>query len=120
MLAAVFVLCLSALSLSLFSVELQTKVHAAVTRSLETVEPPVVQASVPQSITAPRRETQGSPADADERAALACNAARRGDVRLIELLVAMLGDDRKSQLIRCWEGSSLESGAGSIQTIVSG
>jgi HEAT repeat protein len=26
-------------------------------------------------------------------------------VRSIELLVAMLGDDRKSQLIRCWEGT---------------
>jgi len=26
-------------------------------------------------------------------------------VRSIELLIAMLGDDRKSQLIRCWEGT---------------
>ena len=39
MFGAVFLLCLSALSLSLFSVELQTQVRAAVTQSLETPEP---------------------------------------------------------------------------------
>lgn len=105
MFGAVFLLCLSALSLSLFSVELQTQVRAAMTQSLETTERPVVQAPVPQPITAPRRETQVSATDADERTASACNAAKRGDVRAIELLIAMLGDDRKSQLIRCWEGT---------------
>jgi HEAT repeat protein/Zn-dependent protease with chaperone function len=105
MFAAVLVLCLSALSLSLFSLELQTHVRAAVTQSLATLQPPVVNASVPQPVAAPRREIQGSASDADERAASACNVSRRGDVRSIELLVAMLGDDRKSQLIRCWEGT---------------
>ena len=107
MLAAVFVLCLSALSLSLFSVELQTRVRAAVTQSIETREFPVVPASipVPQPVTAPRREPQSSVADADERAASACSASKQGDVRSIELLIAMLGDDRTSKLIRCWEGT---------------
>lgn len=108
MFASLFVLCLSALSLSLFSVELQTQVHAAVTQSFETPESPVVvQPPVPQAVTTPRRETatQGSASDADERAATACNASKQGDVRSIEFLVAMLGDDRKSQLIRCWEGT---------------
>ena len=103
--AAAFVLCLSALSLSLFSVELQTPVRAAVTQSLATLQPIVVQAPVPQTTAALRRELQGSAPDADERAASACNASKRGDVRSIELLIAMLGDDRKSQLIRCWEGT---------------
>lgn len=101
MLAAVFVLCLSALSLSLFSVQLQTQVRAAVTQSLETAEPPVVQAPVATTNT-PRRESQNNVADADERAAQACHASRQGDVRSVELLIAMLGDDRKSQLIKCW------------------
>jgi beta-lactamase regulating signal transducer with metallopeptidase domain len=106
MFAAVVVLCLGALSLSLFSVELQTQVRAAVTQSFETSpEPPVVQTSVGETITAPRREAQGSVADADERATQACNASRRSDVRSVELLIAMLGDDRKSQLIRCITGS---------------
>jgi len=104
-LAAASVLCISALSLSLFSVELQTQVRAALTQSLVTRETPVVQEPVPQTITAPRRETQESVADADERAASACNAARRGDVREVELLIPMLGDDRRSKLIRCWEGT---------------
>jgi HEAT repeat protein len=81
-------------------------VRAAVTQSFETSpEPPVVQTSVGETITAPRREAQGSVADADERATQACNASRRSDVRSVELLIAMLGDDRKSQLIRCWEGT---------------
>jgi beta-lactamase regulating signal transducer with metallopeptidase domain/HEAT repeat protein len=105
MFVAVFVLCLSAFSLSLFSVELQTSVRAAVTQSLATLQAPVVQVPVPQITPAPRREMQASAADADERAASACNASKRDDVRSIELLIAMLGDDRKSQLIRCWEGT---------------
>ena len=107
MFAAVFVLCLSALSLSLFSVELQTQVRAAVTQSLNTLEPPVVQTPTPQTVTNARRETLPSveTAEANERAASACNASRHSDTRAIELLVAMLGDDRKSELIRCWEGS---------------
>ena len=105
MIAVVFVLCLSALSLSLFSVELQTQVRAAVTQSLETPESPIVQSTVPQNIMAPRRESHANVTDADERAASACNASRRSDMRSIELLIAMLGDDRKSQRIRCWEGS---------------
>lgn len=110
MFAAVIVLCFSALSLSLFSVELQTRVRAAVTQSFVTPEHPVVQTPVPgaPTITTPRRDPQGSvtsATDADERAATACNASKQADVRSIELLVAMLGDDRKSQLIRCWENT---------------
>ena len=107
MFAAVFVLCFCALSLSLFSIELQTQVRAAVTQSLTTLEPAAVQAPLPQTITTTRRETRpNETADANERAASACNAERQGDTKAIELLVAMLGDDRKSELIRCWEGSS--------------
>ncbi|HKU75459.1 MAG TPA: M56 family metallopeptidase [Pyrinomonadaceae bacterium] len=105
MFAAVVLLCLSALSLSLFSVELQTPVRAAVTRSLEIPEAPVVQAPVPQTIATPRRETQRTVADADERAAKACEASKRSDAGSVELLIAMLGDDRESQLIKCWEGT---------------
>jgi beta-lactamase regulating signal transducer with metallopeptidase domain len=104
--AAVLVLSVSALSLSLFSVELQTQVHAALQPSLETQDRSVVRDPlIAQPVAVSRREIQDSVANADERAASACDAARRGDVRAVELLVAMLGDDRKSQLIRCWEGT---------------
>jgi len=107
MFAAVLVLSFSALSLSLFSVELQTRVRAAVTQSFETPEHPVAQtpSPAPQTVTTARREPQESATDADERAASACNASKQGDARSIELLIAMLGDDRKSQLIRCWENT---------------
>ena len=108
MFAAVLVLSFSALSLSLFSVELQTRVRAAVTQSFETPEHPVAQTPSPalQTVTTARREPQASATDAYERAASACNASKQGDARSIELLIAMLGDDRKSQLIRCWENTS--------------
>lgn len=106
MFAAVAVLCLSALSLSLFSVDLQTQVHAAVTQSIKTLPAsPVIQDPAPSTVAVTRRESQGRVADADERAAQACNTSKRGDATSIELLIAMLGDDRKSQPIRCWEGS---------------
>ncbi len=111
MLAAVFVLCFSALSLSLFSVELQTQVQAAITQSLQTLEPPITQALAPPTVTATRRETrvsaetQANVTDADGRATSACNASKQSDMRSIELLIAMLGDDRKSELIKCWKGT---------------
>jgi HEAT repeat protein len=106
MLAAVIVLCFSAVSLSLFSLELQTRVRAAVTQTLVTPEAPTIQTPVPQTTTTvPRPAPQANATDADERAASACNASKQGDVRSIELLIAMLGDDRKSQLIRCWENT---------------
>src|SRR6185369_4957726 len=69
------------------------------------LQPSIVETPLPQTTPASRRENQGTAADANERAASACNASKQGDVRSIELLVAMLGDDRKSQLIRCWEGT---------------
>jgi beta-lactamase regulating signal transducer with metallopeptidase domain len=106
MLAAIAVLCLSALSLSLFSVDLQTEARAAVTQALERPAPVAVQSPVVAVVTAPSRGTQASAPTADERAVSACSAARRGDVAAIELLVAMLDDDRKAQLVRCWEGSN--------------
>ena len=107
MFAAVAVLCLSALSLSFFSVDLHTQVRAAVTQSFEmpASELAVVQAPLPATIATPRHETQNRVADADQRAAQACNASKRSDGGSVELLIAMLGDDRKSELIRCWEGT---------------
>jgi HEAT repeat protein len=101
------VLCLAALALSLFAVELQAQVHVAVTQSIltETV------ASVPDSIghvpPAPgtRNDAQASRTPQDDRAMSACNAAKRGDVEAIPTLIAMLGDDSKTELIRCWDTS---------------
>ena len=99
MFAALSVLCVSALSLSMFSLELQTA-RAAVTESLRSMNLPAVQEPVTPVTQQPAQ--LNSPA-ADERAMSACQAARRGDTTAIPSLVAMLGDDTRTQLIRCWD-----------------
>jgi HEAT repeat protein len=105
MFAAMAVLCLSALSLSMFGVELQTQVRAAVTQSILTSTAAAVQERVGPTVAAreARNEPQTSRTPQDERAISACNAAKSGDTEAIPLLIAMLGDDSKSQLVKCWD-----------------
>jgi beta-lactamase regulating signal transducer with metallopeptidase domain len=107
MFAAMAVLCLSALSLSMFAVELQTQVHAAVTQSILTQTTSAVQEGVgPVSVAREtRNDNQANRTPQDDRAISACNAARSGDTETIPLLIAMLGDDSKSQLVKCWDTS---------------
>ena len=105
MFAAMLVLCLSALSLSMFAVELQTPVHAAVTQSILTSTIAAVQdrvGPVPVAQETPRNDNPTNRTPPDDRAISACNAARSGDTEAIPLLIAMLGDDSKSQLVKCW------------------
>ena len=97
MLAALSVLCASALSLSMFSLELQTRAHAAVTERLQSITPSGVQ----QPVTSTPITSQPQ----EERAMSACQAAKRGDATAIPSLIAMLGDDTNSQMIRCWNTS---------------
>jgi len=108
MFAAMSIFCLSTLSLSMFAVELQTQVRTAVTQSLLTqtvsavqdrVAPTVPTVNAPQS----RNDSQPNRTSQDDRAMSACNAGRRGDVEAIPTLIAMLGDDSKAELIRCWD-----------------
>jgi len=94
MFAALSVLCVSALSLSMFSLELQTPARAAVMERLQSLAPPAAQ-QTPQ--------TQSNSPVADDRAVSPCQAARRGDTTAIPSFIAMLGDDSKSQLTRCWD-----------------
>ncbi len=104
MFAAISILCFSALSLSTFGVDLQTQVRAAVTQSLLTS----TIAAVPDRVSPipaaqqPRNDDRTPP---DDRAMSACNAARNGDTEAIPSLIAMLGDDSKSQVIKCWDTS---------------
>ncbi|HEU4836630.1 MAG TPA: M56 family metallopeptidase [Pyrinomonadaceae bacterium] len=107
MIAAMSGLFLSAMSLSLFSVELQTQVHAAVTQSIlaETIAAVQDRVGPPAAPRESRNEPQTSRTPQDDRAMSACNAARRGDVEATPTLIAMLGDDSKTQLIRCWDTS---------------
>src|SRR5215217_3095571 len=107
MFAAMAVLCLAALSLSMFAVELQTQVHAAVTQSILTQTTSTVQERVgPVSVAREtRNDNPTNRAPQDDRATSACNAARSRDTEAIPLLIAMLGDDSKSELVRCWDTS---------------
>ena len=106
MFAALAVLCASALSLSMFSLELQTQARAAVTQTVQMLNlPAAVPDPVTPAVTAPqsRPEVQLNATSADERAMSACKAGREGNVDAIPSLVAMLGDDSKSQRLVCWD-----------------
>ena len=104
--AALAMLCASALSLSMFSLELQTQARAAVTQTVQMLNlPSAVQYPVAPPVTTPqpRTEPQLNATSADERAMSACKAGREGKVDAIPSLLAMLGDDSKTQLIECWK-----------------
>jgi beta-lactamase regulating signal transducer with metallopeptidase domain/HEAT repeat protein len=101
--AALSLLCLSALSLSLFSLELQTRARAAVTERFESLNPfDAHEAAAPPAVTS-APQAQLNSAVADERATSACQAAKRHDASAIPSLIALLGDDSKTELIRCWD-----------------
>ena len=104
MLAALFVLCVSAMSLSMFSLELQTQARAIV-QPLQTLRETAPQEPVDAPATTvpqPRREVQLNASTPDDRAKAACEAGRRGDIEAIPYLVAMLGDDSKTQRLDCY------------------
>ncbi len=104
----------AALSLSRFSFELQTAVRAHMIEpvqiaSLQLAQHPIVVDATPSQpgtaapqITASSTEPQIDAA-AQARAMSACNSGKSGDREAIPSLIAMLGDDTKTELIMCWE-----------------
>ena len=105
MFAAISILCASALSLSMFSLELQTHARAAVTQTVEVLNlpAPAMQDPVTPAAAQPRAEAQLNAPAADERAISACKAGKEGDVTAIPTLISMLGDDTRTQLLTCWD-----------------
>jgi beta-lactamase regulating signal transducer with metallopeptidase domain len=105
MFAAIPVLCLSALSLSLFAVDLQTHVSAATTQSVPTQSFSAVQEPVGPILndrdSSKVNQPNGTPQD--ERVLSACDAAKRGDVKAIPVFISMLGDDTRTQPVKCWD-----------------
>jgi len=101
MFAAMAVLCLSALSLSMFGLELQTQVRAAVTQSILTSTTATTQERATPTSTA--RESSRTPQV--DHTTSACDAGKRGDTEAIPSLIAMLADDSKIQFVRCWDTS---------------
>ena len=105
MLTALLVMGVSALSLSMFSLELQTQARAVV-QPLQTMSQPVAQDPAPPTtvpVSQARPEVQLNAPAPDDRAQSACNAGRRRDVEAIPSLIAMLGDDSKTQPLTCYD-----------------
>jgi HEAT repeat protein len=107
---ALTALCATTVALSLFSLELKTQARAAFIEVLPRIEnPPAPIATAPtaavETISAlqSRAERPLDAPTAQARAEAACDAGRRGAVEKIPTLVAMLGDDTKTELLRCWE-----------------
>ncbi|HKS11310.1 MAG TPA: M56 family metallopeptidase [Pyrinomonadaceae bacterium] len=107
---SLFALCTAAIALSLFSFELKTEARAVFTSpaaaapsAAEVVNPnpPVAQAeTIPTQEPRVKRSLDSS--SAQQRAEAACAAGRNGDTAQIPLLITMLGDDTKTELVHCW------------------
>ena len=105
MFAALSILLVSAMSLPMFSLELQTQARAM--ESIQLLNVPAMQQPVAPNVAtsqSPRETPVHAPA-AENRVTTACEAGRRGDVQAIPSLIAQLGDDSKTQFVRCWPTS---------------
>lgn len=105
MLAALSLLCVSAMSVSMFAFELQTRARAVV-QPLQVLNlPAVAQEPVAQPVTSAelRQEPRLNEPTANERAKSACNAGRQGDAAAIPSLIALLADDTKTEFVKCWD-----------------
>jgi beta-lactamase regulating signal transducer with metallopeptidase domain/HEAT repeat protein len=121
---ALCLLCATAISLSLFSFELRTQAHAVFTTATPQIDnvntldantpgtsatvvsanTPRISTDVAETSAAPqaRTETRAGTPDAQQRAQAACDAGRNRDTERIPALIDMLGDDTRTELIRCW------------------
>ena len=104
MLAALAVLCVPAMSLSMFSLDIRTQA-VVITQREEMFTAPDAQPPVPTNVISSqtRGESQDNASTADQRAMSACKAGQRGDVAAIPSLIALLNDDSKAQPLNCWE-----------------
>lgn len=117
-LCAFSLLCLTCIAISTFSFDLRTdrasehSIVAAVNqpanqsgaeaqprgqsdaRAQDPNRTPVIRAELERTLNS---------TNAQDRAAAACSAGKSGAVEAIPMLVAMLGDDTPTQLLRCWE-----------------
>ena len=119
-LMAFSLLCLSSLTISIFSFDLRVdgrRAGASVSRAAvndvagELSDQVTHRAGAPaEHLSIAPSPSNNSPQDsnsksAQARAQEACEALKRQSVEAIPTLVSMLGDDRPTQLLKCWEGS---------------
>lgn len=106
MLAALSLLCVSAISVSMFGLELQTRASVLV-QPLQVLTQPAAAAQEPVAqpvvTSEPRQQPQLNAPTAEDRAKSACDAGRRGDAEAIPSLITLLGDDTKTQFVNCWD-----------------
>lgn len=105
---SILALMISALALPVFSVELRTQVETVIKETLaaKPVEAQVISQDVPVSIAPDSAQTTSKSTAPQERAEAACAAGRAQDAKSIPTLIAMLGDDTKTELIRCWDNGN--------------
>lgn len=103
------VLCLSALTISTFSFDLRTHTSALAVKAVS-IQPSANQSAASQSpateLTQEPNATQTrllNSASPQERAQAACDAGRNHAVEAIPILVSMLGDDSKTEPLKCWD-----------------
>ncbi len=106
-------LCLSALAISTFSFDLRTHTSALGVKSVS-IQPA---ATLSIALAVATEPTQGpnatqtrsrsdkllNSASPQERAQVACDAGRNHAVEAIPILVSMLGDDTKTEPLKCWD-----------------
>lgn len=108
--AALIGLCVAVAAISNLSLDLRAYAGAPAASSLLTnigvvavrTEPDAT--STTKLLPLPPAQSAGSPS-AQERAQAACTAAQRRTFEAIPTLIAMLGDETRTELIRCWEGT---------------
>lgn len=108
---ALAVLCLGVAAISTLSFDLRAYAGSPVVSELSAnigvaafrTEPQAM-SKVKLSLSVSQQSNESL--SAQERAQAACTAAQKKAVDAIPNLIAMLGDDAKTELIRCWEGTS--------------
>jgi len=105
---ALTVLCLSALTISTFSFDLRTHPSTLGVKSVS-IQPPATQLVAIEPTQEPNESQNRSRSDQllksaspQERAQAACDAGRNHLVDAIPILVSMLGDDSKTEPLKCW------------------
>jgi HEAT repeat protein/beta-lactamase regulating signal transducer with metallopeptidase domain len=108
MVAALSLVCVAAMSVSMFALELQTQARVFVQPLQVLTQPAPASSPVyepiarPVSIIDSRQEPKLNAPTPDERAISACNAGKRGDAAAIPSLIAMLADDTEAIDLQCW------------------
>jgi len=108
---ALAVLCSGVAAISNLSFDLRAYAGSQVVSSLSTNTGVAAFRTEPQVTSKVESSPSASPQSneslsAQQRAQAACTAAQKKAFEAIPDLVAMLADDAKTELIRCWEGTS--------------